>query len=33
MNETKVFFGKYKSLVYNLALSYSANKEDVEEIT
>ena len=32
MNETKVFYGKYKSLVYNLAFSYSDNKEDVEEI-
>ena len=33
MNDLKAFYDKYKSIVYNLALSYSANKEDAEEIT
>jgi RNA polymerase sigma factor (sigma-70 family) len=33
MNDTKAFYDKYKSLVYNLALNYSTNKEDAEEIT
>ena len=33
MNDTKSFYDKYKSLVYNLALNYSTNKEDAEEIT
>ena len=33
MNYSKAFYDKYKSLVYNLALNYSANKEDAEEIT
>ena len=33
MNDPKAFYDKYKSLVYNLALSYSTNKEDAEEIT
>ena len=33
MNDSKAFYDKYKSLVYNLALNYSANKEDAEEIT
>ena len=33
MDNQKAFYDKYKSLVYNLALSYSANKEDAEEIT
>ena len=27
------FYEKYKQLVYNLALNYSANKEDAEEIS
>ena len=33
MNDSKDFYEKYKSLVYNLALNYSTNKEDAEEIT
>mgnify|MGYP006154631387 FL=1 len=33
MNDPKAFYDKYKSLVYNLALNYSTNKEDAEEIT
>ena len=33
MDNQKAFYDKYKSLVYNLALSYSASKEDAEEIT
>jgi hypothetical protein len=33
MNDSKDFYDKYKSLVYNLALNYSANKEYAEEIT
>jgi len=33
MDNPKAFYDKYKSLVYNLALNYSANKEDAEEIT
>ena len=33
MNDPKSFYDKYKSLVYNLALKYSTNKEDAEEIT
>ena len=33
MNDSKAFYDKYKSLVYNLALNYSTNKEDAEEIT
>ena len=33
MNDPKSFYDKYKSLVYNLALNYSTNKEDAEEIT
>ena len=28
----KKFYEKYKQLVFNLALNYSANKEDAEEI-
>ena len=28
MNDPKAFYDKYKSLVYNLALNYSTNKED-----
>ena len=28
----KKFYEKYKELVFNLALNYSANKEDAEEI-
>ena len=33
MNDPKAFYDKYRSLVYNLALNYSTNKEDAEEIT
>jgi len=33
MKDTRTFYNTYKSLVYNLALSYSTNKEDAEEIT
>ena len=33
MNDPKAFYDRYKSLVYNLALNYSTNKEDAEEIT
>ena len=33
MNDSKAFYDKYISLVYNLALNYSVNKEDAEEIT
>jgi len=28
----KKFYEKYKELVFNLALNYTANKEDAEEI-
>ena len=30
MNDPKAFYDKYKSLVYNLALNYSTNKEDAD---
>ncbi len=33
MKDNRYFYNKYKSLVYNLALNYTANKEDAEEIT
>ena len=33
MQDTSYFYNKYKSLVYNVALNYTGNKEDAEEIT
>ena len=33
MNDPKAFYDKYKSLVCNLALNYSTNKEDAGKKT
>lgn len=33
MQDTSYFYNKYKILVYNVALNYTGNKEDAEEIT
>ena len=30
--DSKKFYEKYKELVFNLALNYSSNKQDAEEI-